>query len=101
MVIWYSGIISPSSAYNICQRYSLEAQASVAQFDAHPTGYQEVGFLTPARSATFFCEMFSLVTLWFEKFARIFSRRHKQTTFSDAGFLGVLRANIKKVLCFI
>ena len=26
----------------------------------------------------------------FEKFARIFSRRHKQT-FSDAGFLGVLR----------
>ena len=25
-------------------------------------------------------------------FARIFSRRHKQTTFSDAGFLGVLRA---------
>ena len=27
----------------------------------------------------------------FEKFARIFSRRHKQTTFSDAGFLGVLR----------
>ena len=29
----------------------------------------------------------------FEKFARIFSRRHKQTTFSDAGFLGVLRVN--------
>ena len=27
----------------------------------------------------------------FEKFARIFSRRHKQTTFSDAGFFGVLR----------
>ena len=27
----------------------------------------------------------------FEKFARIFSRRHKQTTFSDARFLGVLR----------
>ena len=27
----------------------------------------------------------------FEKFARIFSRRHKQTTFSDAGFLGALR----------
>ena len=27
----------------------------------------------------------------FEKFARIFSRRHKQATFSDAGFLGVLR----------
>ena len=27
----------------------------------------------------------------FEKFTRIFSRRHKQTTFSDAGFLGVLR----------
>ena len=26
----------------------------------------------------------------FEKFARIFSR-HKQTTFSDAGFLGILR----------
>ena len=26
-----------------------------------------------------------------EKFARIFSRRHKQTTFSDAGFLGVLK----------
>ena len=30
----------------------------------------------------------------FEKFARIFSRRHKQTTFSEAGFLGVLRVNI-------
>ena len=29
----------------------------------------------------------------FEKFARIFSRRHKQTTFSDAGFLGALRVN--------
>ena len=27
----------------------------------------------------------------FEKFARIFSRRYKQTTFSDAGFLGALR----------
>ena len=27
----------------------------------------------------------------FEKFARIFSRQHKQTTFSDAGFLGILR----------
>ena len=27
----------------------------------------------------------------FEKFARIFSRWHKQMTFSDAGFLGALR----------
>ena len=27
----------------------------------------------------------------FEKFARIFSRRRKQTIFSDAGFLGILR----------
>ena len=27
----------------------------------------------------------------FEKFAKIFSRRHKQTTFSDAVFLGALR----------
>ena len=27
----------------------------------------------------------------FEKFAKILSRRHKQTTVSDAGFLGVLR----------
>ena len=27
----------------------------------------------------------------YEKFARIFSRQHKQTTLSDAGFLGVLR----------
>ena len=32
----------------------------------------------------------------FEKYARIFSRRHKQTTFSDAGFLGILR--VKKQL---
>ena len=32
----------------------------------------------------------------FEKFARIFSRRHKQTMFSDAGFLGTLR--VKKEL---
>ena len=30
----------------------------------------------------------------FEKFARIFSRRHKQMTFSDASFLGVLRVNV-------
>ena len=30
----------------------------------------------------------------FEKFARIFSRRHKQTTFLDAGFIGVLRVEI-------
>ena len=29
----------------------------------------------------------------FKMFARIFSRRHKQTTFSDAGFLGALRVN--------
>ena len=27
----------------------------------------------------------------FAKFARIFSRRHKQTTFSDAIFLGILK----------
>ena len=32
----------------------------------------------------------------FEKFARIFSRRHKQTAFSDAGFLGALRVNIER-----
>ena len=30
----------------------------------------------------------------FEESARIFSRRHKQTTFSDAVFLGALRVNI-------
>ena len=30
-------------------------------------------------------------------FARIFSRRHKQTTFSDAGFLGILRVKPKNV----
>ena len=30
----------------------------------------------------------------FEKFARIFSRRHKQTTFSDAVFLGAFRVNV-------
>ena len=35
----------------------------------------------------------------FEKFARIFSRRQKQTTFSDAGFLGALRANTSKANC--
>ena len=29
----------------------------------------------------------------FEKFAKIFSRRHKQTTFLDAVFLGALRVN--------
>ena len=29
----------------------------------------------------------------FEKFASIFSRRHKQMTFSDAGFLGILRVH--------
>ena len=40
----------------------------------------------------------------FEKFSRIFSRRHKQTTFSDAGFLGVLRVNhlqISHIHCFL
>ena len=30
----------------------------------------------------------------FEKFARIFSGRHKQTTFLNAGFLGVLRVKV-------
>ena len=30
----------------------------------------------------------------FEKFARIFSRRHKQTTVSDADFLGILRVKV-------
>ena len=30
----------------------------------------------------------------FEEFARIFSRRHKQMTFSDAGFLGILRVKV-------
>ena len=35
----------------------------------------------------------------FGKFARIFSRRHKQTTFSDVGFLGVLRVkNNRKII---
>ena len=34
----------------------------------------------------------------FEKSARIFSRRHKQTTFSDAVFLGALRVNM--VICW-
>ena len=33
----------------------------------------------------------------FEKFAR---RRHKQTTFSDAGFLGALRVNCNIVISF-
>ena len=32
----------------------------------------------------------------FQKFARIFSRRHKQTSFSDVGFLSILR--VKKDL---
>ena len=31
----------------------------------------------------------------FEKFARIFSRRHEQKTFSDASFLGILRVKEK------
>ena len=34
----------------------------------------------------------------FEKFARIFSRRHKQTTFSDAVFLGALRVKYSFLL---
>ena len=34
----------------------------------------------------------------FEKSARIFSRRHKQTTFSDAVFLGALRVNLSTLL---
>ena len=34
----------------------------------------------------------------FEKFARIFSRHHKQTTLSDAGFLGILRVNLSHSL---
>ena len=33
----------------------------------------------------------------FEKSARIFSRRHKQTTFSDAVFLGALRVNVESI----
>ena len=30
----------------------------------------------------------------FEKFVKNISRRHKQTTFSDAGFLGILRVKV-------
>ena len=30
-----------------------------------------------------------------QKFARIFSRRRKQTTFSNAGFLGILTVELK------
>ena len=33
----------------------------------------------------------------FEKIARIFSRQHKQTTFSGASFLGILRVNGQKL----
>ena len=35
----------------------------------------------------------------FEKFVRIFSRQHKQTTFSDAVFLGILRVNTYHAVC--
>ena len=35
----------------------------------------------------------------FEKFARIFSRPHKQMAFSDAGFLGVLKVKFS-ALCY-
>ena len=37
----------------------------------------------------------------FEKFARRCSRRHKQTTFSEAGFLGVLRVKTRSGLTLI
>ena len=33
----------------------------------------------------------------FEIFARIFNRRHKQTIFSDACFLGVLRVKYERI----
>ena len=36
----------------------------------------------------------------FQKFVRIFSKRHKQRTFSDAGFLGILRVNVYSVQCY-
>ena len=44
-------------------------------------------------------------TVWlcksrFEKLARIFSRQHKQMTFSDAGFLGILRVKITNPIYF-
>ena len=37
----------------------------------------------------------------FEKFASIFSRQHKQTTFSDAGFLGISRVKDIKIRCVL
>ena len=37
----------------------------------------------------------------FEKLARIFSRRHKRTTFSYAGFLGILRVKQPAITLFI
>ena len=37
----------------------------------------------------------------FEKFARIVRGRHKQTTISDAGFLGILRVKITTLLKFL
>ena len=38
---------------------------------------------------------FAYMQKCFGKFARIFSRWHKQMTFSDAGFLGILRVNLR------
>ena len=37
----------------------------------------------------------------FEKSARIFNRRHKQTTFSDAVFLGTLRVKIVYIFTMV
>ena len=47
--------------------------------------------------------LFALCKNRFEKSARIFSRRHEQTTFSDAMFLGALRVKciIQKSECQI
>ena len=38
--------------------------------------------------------LFACMKNKFKKFARIYSKWHKQTTFSDAGFLGILRIKI-------
>ena len=63
----------------------------------HPRGGKlPRGSFTPGGASCPGCKInrYTVCKNRFEKSARIFSRRHKQTTFSDAVFLGSLRVTV-------
>ena len=80
-----------SSVYPNCQSQQLSsALSSACDFKSHFANIVDPDQTVPLIRV----HSLALCKNRFEKFVRIFSRRHKQTTFSDAGFLGILRVNL-------